>query len=132
MEGKRGRVMAERRCLRCGMAVRAPLFDLGDAPPRLACRKCDENLYQQHDGKILTRDIAHQQETIPRALEKLDALLLEGWRGYWKGVRIVVGGGAIRREVLAQLHHYRQRGVVRDYREDSPNRGAIVALLRAS
>jgi hypothetical protein len=114
------------------MAVKAPRFELDDAPPRLACPKCDENLYQQHDGKILTRDIAHQRETIPRALEKLDRLLLEGWRGYWKGVRIVVGGAAIRSEVLSQLRYYRGRGVVREYREDSPNRGAIVAFLRVS
>lgn len=122
--------MAERRCLRCGMGVKAPRFELDEAPPRLACPKCDENLYLQHDGKLLTRDIAHQRETVPRALEKLDQLLLEGWRGYSKGVRIVVGGAAIREQVLSQLRYYRERGIVREYREDSPNAGAIVALLR--
>lgn len=124
--------MAVRRCLRCGMTVKAPRFDLDQAPPRLACPKCDENVYLQHDGKLLTEDIAHRRETISAALEKLDRLLLEGWRGYWKGVRIVVGGAAIRNEVLGQLRYYRERGIVRDYREDSPNRGAIVALLRSS
>ena len=113
------------------MTVKAPRFELDQAPPRLACPKCDENLYLQHDGKLLTEDIAHRRETIPAALEKLDRLLLEGWRGYWKGVRIVVGGAAIRNEVLGQLRYYRERGIVRDYRDDSPNRGAIVALLRS-
>lgn len=124
--------MAERRCLRCGMLVKARRFGLDDVPPRLVCPKCDEDLYRQHDGKVLTRDIAHQRETVARALEKLDGLLLDGWRGHWKGIRIVVGGAAIRDQVLAQLRFYRDRGVVRDYREDSPNRGAIVATLRRS
>lgn len=122
--------MAERRCLRCGMSVKTPRFELDEVPPRLACPKCDENPYLQHDGRLLTRDIAHQRETIPRALEKLDRLLLEAWRGYSKGVRIVVGGAAIREQVLAQLRAYQERGIVREYREDSPNRGAIVALIR--
>jgi hypothetical protein len=112
------------------MGVKAPRFELSDVPPRLACPKCEENLFLQHDGKLLTRDIAHQKETVPRALEKLDQLLLEAWRGYWKGVRIVVGGAAIREQVLAQLRYYEQRGIVRAYAEDRPNRGAIVARLR--
>jgi hypothetical protein len=122
--------MAERRCLHCGMVATAPRFDLDSAPPHLRCAKCDEDLYAQHDGKFLTRDIAHGRETVSRALEKLDALLLDGWRGYWYGVRVVVGGGLIRDEVLGQLRYYRERGIVRSYREDSPNRGAIVVTLR--
>jgi hypothetical protein len=112
------------------MAVPARKFELDEAPPRLICPKCDENVYLQHDGRFLTRDIAHGHETVARALEKLAALLFEGWRGHARGVRIVVGGGRIRDEVLGQLRYYRERGIVRDYREDSPNRGAIVAVLR--
>ena len=122
--------MAERRCLHCGMVAKAPRFDLDLAPPVLRCSKCDENLYLQHDGRFLTRDIAHGRETVARALEKLDELLLDGWRGYYRGVRIVVGGGLIRDEVLGQLRGYEHRGIVRKYHEDSPNRGAIVATLR--
>lgn len=123
--------MADRRCLRCGMSMPAARFELDQAPPGLRCPKCDASVYLQHDGSFLTRDIAHGRETVPRALEKLDALLLEAWRGYWKGVRVIVGGGLIREQVLAQLGYYRGRGTVRDYREDSPNRGAIVAVLKA-
>jgi hypothetical protein len=112
------------------MVAAAARFDLDQAPPRLNCVKCDENLYLQHDGRFLARDIAHGRETVARALEKLDDALLDGWRGYYRGVRIVVGGGLIREEVLRQLSYYRQRGIVRRYREDSPNRGAVVAELR--
>ena len=46
------------------------------------------------------------------------------------GATIIVGGGLIRDEVLGQLRWYRDRGTVRSYREDSPNRGAIVVTLR--
>jgi hypothetical protein len=112
------------------MSAAAAQFDLDQAPPRRNCSKCDAQLYLQHDGSVVTRDIAHHRETVPRALEKLDAALLAGWRGYARAVRIVVGGGSIREQVLAQLRYYRERGIVRDYREDSPNRGAIVAVLR--
>lgn len=122
--------MAERRCLRCGMSTTAVRFDLDAAPPKLRCPKCDDELYRQHDGRFLTRDIAHSRETVARAMEKLDAALLEGWRGYSRGVRLIVGGGLIRDEVLGQLRYYRDRGTVRDYREDTPNRGAIVVVLR--
>ena len=112
------------------MVATALRFDLDQAPPRLRCAKCDENLYLQHDGRFLTRDIAHGRETVARALEKLEELLLDGWRGYYRGVRIIVGGGLIRDEVLGQLRYYRERGNVRVFREDSPNRGAIVVTLR--
>jgi hypothetical protein len=112
------------------MVAAALRFELDQAPPSLRCSKCDENLYLQHDGGFLTRDIAHGHETVARALEKLEELLLDGWRGYYRGVRIIVGGGLIREEVLRQLAYYRQRGSVRGYREDSPNRGAIIVMLR--
>lgn len=112
------------------MIATALRFELDQAPPRLNCVKCDENIYLQHDGRFLTRDIAHGHETVARALEKLDDVLLDGWRGYYRGVRIIVGGGLIREEVLGQLSYYRQRGTVRGCREDSPNRGAIVVTLR--
>jgi len=112
------------------MAATALRFDLDQAPPRLNCSKCDQNLYLQHNGRFLTRDIAHGRETVARASAKLDEVLLEAWRGYDRGVRIIVGGGLIREEVLQQLRYYRERGIVREYHEDSPNRGAIVATLR--
>jgi hypothetical protein len=112
------------------MRVKTARFELDEVPRTLACPKCDANVYLQHDGTLLTGDVAHRRETIGRALEKLDELLLEGWRGYYKGVRIVVGGGSIREEVRAQLRHYAGRGIVREHRDESANPGAIVAILR--
>ena len=112
------------------MAMRALRFDIEQVPPRLACSKCDEDVYAQHDGRVLTRDIAHGRETVASALDKLEQVLLAGWRGHYRGVRVIVGGGAIRDEVLGKLRYYRERGVVRRFSEDAPNRGAIVAVLR--
>jgi hypothetical protein len=120
----------ERECLGCGMVVAVADFDLEAVPPLLRCVKCDANLYLQSDGSCLTVDIAHQQETVSRALRKLDALLLEAWQGYYRSIRIIVGGGRIRAEVLGQLHHYQQQRRLLAYREESPNRGAIVVTLR--
>lgn len=112
------------------MSETALRFELDQVPPHLLCPKCDQNMYLQHDGSFLTRDIAHSRETVVRALEKLDKLLLDGWRSHGRGVRIIVGGGLIREQVLGQLYYYRSRGIVREFREDSPNHGAIVAVLR--
>lgn len=99
-------------------------------PPSLLCIKCDENLYLQNDGSCLTGDIAHQHETCARALQKLDALLLAGWEGYYRNVRIVVGGGLIREQVLGQLHYYQGQRRLLSFREESPNKGAILVSLR--
>lgn len=112
------------------MSAKAVRFELEDAPPRLRCAKCDADLYRQHDGSTLSRDIAHHRETTAQALAKLDEALLEGWRGYCRSVRIVVGGGLIREQVQGQLRYYRERGIVREYDDDGRNRGAIVAVLR--
>lgn len=113
------------------MVAAAVRFDLDAAPPKLRCKKCDADLYRQHDGSTISRDIAHHRETVAAALAKLDELLLEAWRGYCRSVRIVVGGGLIRDEVLGQLRYYRERGLVREYGEDGRNRGAILAVLRS-
>jgi hypothetical protein len=119
-----------RHCLDCGMPVPVPRLQLDDLPPSMICPKCDADVFRQHDSRCLSRDIAHQHETIDRALHKLDALLVEGWQGTWQSLRLIVGGGRIREQVLGQLHHYQQRGRLRSYSEDRPNRGAIVVLLR--
>lgn len=119
-----------RQCLHCGMSVPAPRLQFDVLPPQLWCPKCDENMYLQSNGSCLTRDIAHQHETVARALDKLDALLLEGWSGYCREIRIIVGGGVIREQVLGQLHYYQRQGRLLSCREESPNRGAILVTLR--
>jgi len=120
----------QRQCLHCGMRVAALRFGLEEVPPVLHCPKCDASLYLQGDGSCLTRDIAHQHETVARALDKLDETLLNAWQGYGSTLRLIVGGGLIREQVLGQLHFCRQQGRILGYREESPNKGAILVTLR--
>lgn len=112
------------------MQVNAPRFALDEVPPQLHCPKCDSNLYLQGNGSCLTRDIAHQHETVGRALDKLDATLLAAWEGYASSLRLIVGGGLIREAVLGQLQYLLDQGRVLAFREESPNRGAILVTLR--
>jgi len=119
-----------RECLNCGMQLAQSSIDLENLPPALSCPKCDENVYLQTDGSCLTRDIAHNRETIERALDKLDECLVAAWSAYAAEVRVIVGGGRIREQILGQLQYYRDQGRVIDYSEDSPNYGAILIRIR--
>lgn len=121
---------AQRHCLHCGMTVTSAAFDLDELPPTLCCPKCDQDMYQQSDGSCLTVDIAHGRESRALALSKLDALLLAGWEGYCRDLRVIVGGGVIRDDVLGQLQYYRDTGRLLEYREEGPNGGAIRVRLR--
>lgn len=120
----------QRQCLNCGMAVAISPLHLDEIPPRQVCIKCDDDIYQQNKGTCLTQDIAHQHETISKALQKLDDVLLCAWAGYYKEFRVIVGGGQIRQQVLGQLHYYQQQRKVLSYQEESPNQGALLAVIR--
>ena len=120
-----------RSCLHCGMPASFLRLEADNLPPSLVCRKCDQDVYQQHDGSCLTGDVAHSHETIQRALQKLDMLLVEGWDGYYENVRLIVGGGVIREQILGQLHYYQQQRRLLAFSEETPNRGAIIVRLRA-
>ena len=120
----------QRQCLNCGMAVAIAPLHFDDIPPRQICIKCDNDIYQQSNGSCLTQDIAHQHETIVKALQKLDAVLVSAWTGYYKEFRVIVGGGQIRQQVLGQLHYYQQQRKILSCQEESPNHGALIAVLR--
>src|SRR5690554_3654867 len=93
-----------RQCLHCGMRVTVAYADYEESLA-LVCPKCDGRLFRQSDGSVLTRDIAHGGETVVEALAKLDDSLEQAWRGYCRALRVIVGGGLIREEVLGQLHY---------------------------
>lgn len=122
--------LMQRECLACGMPVTVQRLQLEDLPPRQICLKCDSDLYAQSSGSCVTRDIAHHHETVTKAMQKLEAALIDAWQGTFRTLRLVVGGGLIRNEVLGQLRHYQQRGYLLDFGEESPNRGAILVRLR--
>lgn len=94
------------------------------------CLKCDAVLALQSDGSVLHVDIAHQHETIRIALGKLERVLAEARAGHARGVRIVVGRGLIREEVLHQLSWLRHSGEILGFDYEHGNTGAIMVLLR--
>lgn len=110
-------------CLRCGMLV---------APGVLECPKCDDRLQEQTDGSILHCDIAHQHETVAQAMLKLEDALQDCRESHACGVRLAVGRGRIREEVMRQLSWLVMRGEIMDFDHDEGNTGAIVVMLRRS
>lgn len=108
-------------CLACGMEVGGDLN---------TCPKCDANLALQTDGSTIHVDIAHQQETIRQALDKLNRVLDEARSGNTQAIRLVVGRGLIREEVRQQLGWLKHTGEILEFDYDSGNTGAILVQMR--
>jgi hypothetical protein len=110
-----------RDCLNCGMRLSASMG---------VCPKCDAIPDLQTDGSVLHHDIAHQHETVAIALQKMARVLEEGRMGYACAVRLVVGRGLIRDEVMRQLSWLAMRGEILEFDHDAGNTGAILVTLR--
>ena len=119
-----------RKCLNCGLETQLGFTEFRDRHISCKCLKCDEELLTQSDGSIVTRDIAHQQETLQQALNKMDDVLQQAWEGYERGVRLIVGGGRIREEVLSQCQYYLDQDYIESYSAEPSNYGAILVCLR--
>lgn len=109
-----------RECLDCGMAV-------VDAH---ICPKCDSNLDAQHDGSVRKVDIAHNRETRAEAMRKLGEEIESARFRPAQFLRLVVGSGLIRDEALAELEYYERRRMIKGYRTEGANRGAILVRLK--
>ena len=123
-------VSRERECRHCGMLHLVSLPDFDERATEQYCDKCDSPLFRQSDGSTLTVDIAHHRETVAQALQKLESALADGWHGYASQVRLIVGGGAIREAVLAELYFQQSRNRVLTFIEESGNRGAVLVKIR--
>jgi hypothetical protein len=110
-------------CLACGMSVPAGVA---------TCPKCDAVLDEQTDGSVLHRDIAHQHETVAQAMSKLTQALQDCRRSHACGVRLAVGRGVIREEVMRQLSWLITNGEILDFDHDEGNTGAIMVIMRRS
>ena len=118
-----------RECLNCGMLHYVHIIP-DERPVEQHCSKCDAPLFAQTDGSTFTADIAHQHETISEALRKFELTLAQGWQGYARQVRLIVGGGAIREAVLAELYFQKSKDRIIDYIEEGGNRGAVLIRIR--
>lgn len=122
--------MNTRECFDCGLDVGVSQSDFKSPTDDQHCPKCDADLFAQSDGTLITRDIAHQRETVDRSIIKMDEVLQHVWEGTARGARLIVGGGLIRSEVLGQLQYYEDQGYIKSYMPEDPNHGAIVVYLR--
>lgn len=108
-------------CLNCGMSVSETMR---------YCPKCDNALNLQHDGSTITVDIAHQGERVSEALQKMQSEIDLARKGVAKCIRLVVGSGLIRDEVMLVLRDLRFRGDILYFEPESFNAGAVLVRLK--
>lgn len=96
----------------------------------LNCPKCDNSLSLQHDGSTVTVDIAHQGETVSEALQKMQTEVSLARQGVAMQIRLVVGTGKIREEVLLALRDLIFRGDVLDFKQEPNNTGSILVRIK--
>jgi hypothetical protein len=94
------------------------------------CPKCDNVLNLQHDGSTITVDIAHQGERVSEALRKMQSEIDLARKGVAMCIRLVVGSGLIRDEVLLALRDLKFRGDVKDFDLEPANVGAVLIRLK--
>lgn len=109
-------------CLNCGMFI---------THEQARCPKCDNLIAAQHDGSTVTIDIAHQGETVRQAIDKLHDSIDATKSGTAQNLRVIVGGGLIRDEVFGMLIALEHSKTIINYRQESPNTGAILIRLKA-
>jgi hypothetical protein len=94
------------------------------------CPKCDNQLDKQTDGSTVTVDIAHQGERVRDALQKLSQELNAAKSGVARNLRVIVGTGVIREEVMYQLQDLEFRGAIVRFDIEGANGGAILVRLK--
>lgn len=111
----------QQNCLNCGMSVSGDMHN---------CPKCDNALLLQHDGSTVTVDIAHQGETVREALTKMHREIESARKGVAMCIRLVVGSGLIREEVLLVLRDLEFRGDIKGFETEPRNAGSVVVRLK--
>ena len=113
--------MTHQTCLECGMSL---------AETMQRCPKCDNDLSTQHDGSTITVDIAHQGERVSEALIKMQQEVDLAKKGVALRMRLIVGSGPIREEVMLALRDSEYRGEIRDFDLEPKNPGALIISLK--
>ena len=108
-------------CLDCGMSFGEDMR---------YCPKCDNALDLQHDGSTITVDIAHHGEHVREALQKMQSEIDSARKGVAANIRLVVGSGLIRDEVLLALRDLEFRDEVKDFDLEPTNAGAVLVKLK--
>ena len=108
-------------CLDCGMSF---------SENTQYCPKCDNALDLQHDGSVITVDIAHDGERVSEALRKMQSEIDLARKDVASSIRLIVGSGLIRDEVLLVLRDLKFRGEVEDFDLETSNAGAVLVRLK--
>ena len=102
-------------CQQCGMDFE---------PECEACPKCDFGVYDQNKTLTYTRDIAHDHQTVDRAITEFYAVLNSARKEQYGYVRLIVGGGKIKEEIGALLETEKWRESIQRFELEQPNSGA--------
>ena len=113
--------MAHQICLDCGMSL---------AETIQRCPKCDNDLNAQHDGSTITVDIAHHGERVSEALRKMQHEVDLARKGVSRRIRLVVGSGLIREEIMLALRDLEYRGEIKCFDLEAKNAGAVLISLK--
>lgn len=111
----------QKTCLECGMSVDETMSH---------CPKCDNALDLQHDGSTITVDIAHHGERVSEALSKMQVEIDLAKQGVAMNLRLIVGSGLIREEVLLALRDSEFRGDIISFKAEPHNTGAVLVRLK--
>ncbi|MEX2489617.1 MAG: hypothetical protein WD356_08855 [Pseudomonadales bacterium] len=84
----------------------------------------------QHDGSTITVDIAHQGERVHEALRKMRDEIDLARKGTAMRIRLVIGSGRIREEVLQALGDLKFRGDILDFESEASNPGAVKVRIK--
>jgi|TARA_B100001093_G_scaffold103000_1_gene95175 predicted nucleic acid-binding Zn-ribbon protein len=93
------------------------------------CAKCGWDLRLLNRSKTWTYDIAHQQETVAEAVDKMYATLDYGIHKKYGKVKLIVGSGKIRVEIEKILSHLKFSKKIKFYTCQNKNPGAYIVVL---
>lgn len=113
--------MMNQVCLNCGMSVSEMMQH---------CPKCDNDLNAQHDGSTITIDIAHKGERVNEALSKMQCEIALARKEAAKRMRLIVGSGLIREEVMLALRDLEYRDEIKGFKLEPKNAGAVLINLK--
>lgn len=107
-------------CANCGMTYEADLDN---------CPKCDFGKYEQNLTNTLTRDIAHNRQTVRLAEQEFYRAIEDAKQQGYGRLRLIVGGGIIREETQNLLDTAVWQKNITGFEIEHPNKGAFLVRL---
>jgi len=90
------------------------------------CPKCDYGRYDQNQNQRLTKDIAHNMQTVHQATQECYDALAKAKREKYGELRLVVGGGLINQEIGRVLEAEKWKNQLKSFEYEKFNNGAYL------